>query len=73
MTSTNSNIKIISPFLQGIAGCFDIAAAFDDCSLPDSNFDNPILNDWQAVHFDYNNSIKIIDEELNADKKTPRK
>jgi len=73
MTSTNSNIKIISPFLLGIAGCFDFAGAFDDYSIPATQFDNPILNDWQAVHLDYNYSIKIIDEELNADKKTPRK
>ena len=73
MTSIDSNVKIISPFLEGIAGCFDLAGAFDDFNFPAPQDNNPILNDWQAVHLDYNNSIKIIDEELNADKKIARK
>jgi hypothetical protein len=69
MTSTNSNIKIISPFLEGIAKCFDLAGFFDDFSLSAPLDGNPINNDWQAVGLDYNNSIKIINEELHADKK----
>ena len=73
MTSIDSNIKIISPFLEGIVGCFDLAGVFDDFNFPALQNNNPILNDWQAVHLDYNNSIKIIDEELNADKKIARK
>jgi hypothetical protein len=69
MTSTDSNIKIRSPFLEGIAKCFDFIGFFDDISLPALQESNPILNDWQAVGLDYNNSIKIINEELYADKK----
>ena len=73
MTSTNSNIKIIPPFLEGIAKCFDLAGFFDDFTFPASQENNPLNNDWQAVCSDYNNSIKIINEELYADKKIKRK
>ena len=34
MTSTDSNIKIISPFLEGITKCFDFAGFFNDIKLP---------------------------------------
>jgi hypothetical protein len=69
MTSTDSNIKIRSPFLEGIAKCFDFAGFFNDIKLPVNQKGNPIAQDWQAVCSDYNNSIKIINEELYADKK----
>jgi len=69
MTSTDSNIKIRSPFLEGIAGCFDFAGFLADISFPALRNNNPLNNDWQAVCSDYNNSIKIINEELNAEKK----
>ncbi|MDR3608940.1 MAG: hypothetical protein P4L27_00075 [Ignavibacteriaceae bacterium] len=71
MTCTDSNIKIISPFLQGIAGCFDIAAFFDDIIFPVPKEANPLARDWQAVSSDYNNSLKFIHEEFNAAKKKP--
>jgi hypothetical protein len=71
MTSTDSNIKILPPFLEGIAKCFDLAGFFDDFSFPSPHEVNPLANDWQAVCSDYNYSIKIINEELYADKKTP--
>jgi hypothetical protein len=70
MTSTESNIKKRSPFLSGIARCFDIAGLFSDITIPDSNESNQILNDWQAVGLDYHNSIKIVNEELNEAEKT---
>jgi hypothetical protein len=73
MTSTESNIKILSPFLEGIAKCFDLAGFLDDFSIPPSQEGNPLVNDWQAVCSDYDNSIKIINEELYADKKIPGK
>jgi hypothetical protein len=73
MTSIDSNIKIRSPFLKGIAACFDFACFWDDINLPALQDYNPILNDWQAVGLDYNDSIKIISEELNAEKKTKGK
>jgi len=69
MTSTDSNIKIRSPFLEGIARCFDFAGLFNDFTLPPNQAADPIAQDWQAVCSDYDNSIKIINEELNADKK----
>jgi hypothetical protein len=69
MTSTNSNIKIISPFVEGILGCFDPFGFLNDFTLPLSQNGNSILDDWSAIHQDYNNSIKIINEELNAEKK----
>jgi hypothetical protein len=69
MTSTDSNIKILPPFLEGIAKCFDLAGFFDDFILPAPQEGNPIAQDWQTVCSDYNNSIKIINEELYADKK----
>ena len=73
MTSTDSNIKILPPFLEGIAKCFDLAGFFEDISLPPLQDGNPILNDWQDVGLDYNNSIKIINEELYAAKKSQGK
>jgi len=73
MTSSNSNIKIISPFIEGIAGCFDLAGFFDDITFPAFQEGNPLINDWQAVGLDYNNSINIINEELNAEKKAKGK
>lgn len=73
MTSMDSNIKIRSPFLKGIAACFNFAGFLDDITLPALQDCNPILNDWQAVGLDYNDSIKIINKELNAEKKTKGK
>ena len=73
MTSIDSNIKIASPFLQGIAGCFDIAGFFDDILHPAPEFCNPIEQDWQAVSLDYNNSMNIINEELYAAKRNAEK
>ena len=73
MTSTDSNIKIRSPFLEGIAKCFDFAGFFADISFPALWNSNPLNNDWQAVGLDYNNSIKIINEELYAAKKIKEK
>jgi hypothetical protein len=69
MTSTDSNIKIRSPFLQGIAECFDFSGFFTDISIPSLQEADPLINDWQAVCSDYNNSIPVINEELNAEKK----
>jgi hypothetical protein len=64
MTSTDSYIKITSPFLEGIAKYFDFASFFDDIALPPLQDGNPILYDWQAIGLDNNNSIKIKTEEL---------
>jgi len=69
MTSIDSNIKIRSPFLEGIARCFDFAGLFNDCSLSPAQNIDPIAQDWQIVCSDYDNSIKIINEELHGDKK----
>jgi hypothetical protein len=73
MTSIDSNIKIISPFMQGIASCFDIVGFFENISHPAPEFRNPIEQDWQAVSRDYNNSMNIINEELNAAKRNAQK
>jgi hypothetical protein len=73
MTSIDSNIKIPSPFLQGIASCFDIAGFFDDIRHPAPEFRNPIEQDWQTVSLDYNNSMNIINEEFHAAKRNAQK
>ena len=72
MTCTDSNIKIIPPFVQGLAGCFDIAGFFDDITLSIAENDNPLIKDWQAISSDYNNSIKLINEELHGIRKNKR-
>jgi hypothetical protein len=73
MTSIDSNIKSISPFLQGLAGCFDIASFFENVSFPAPKDANSLARDWQAVSQDYNNSLNLINEEFNAAKKIPGK
>jgi hypothetical protein len=72
MTSTDSNINKLSPFLEGMAECFDLSRLFDDFILPAPQKGNPILNDWHAVGLDYHHSIKIIHEELNETPKNQR-
>jgi hypothetical protein len=69
MTSVDSNFKIRSPFLEGIAKCFDFAGFFNDCTLPPAQNTDPIAQDWLVICSDYNNSFKIINEELHGDKK----
>jgi hypothetical protein len=69
MTSTDSNIKPVPPFLKGLIGCFDFFGFFHQPILPPDHDAASIMKDWKAVHQDYHNSFKIINEELNADAK----
>jgi hypothetical protein len=69
MTITNSNIKIISPFFERIARNFDLLGFFDDFALPPPSDNIALLQDWRAIHLDYNNSLKVFNEELNANQK----
>lgn len=71
MTSTNSNIKIVHPFIEGIARNFDLFGFFDDFSLPPPSDNLSLLKDWRAIHLDYNNSLKVFNEELNDNQKKP--
>ena len=64
MTSTDSNIKIRSTFLEGILSCFDPFGFFSDFSPPKSNSHNPVIDDRRKIHQDYNNSLDLIDKEL---------
>lgn len=65
--------SIISPFLEGIARNFDFAGSIVDFPGPPSKDNDALIGDWQLVGSDYNNSIKIINEELNGGKKNQEK
>ena len=71
MSRSKAKIHSISPFLEGIARTFDLAGVFNDKLLPDLQSPNPIADDWYAIGNDYNNSIKIIGEGNNGNKKKP--
>jgi hypothetical protein len=64
-----NHIPKLSPFLEGIARNFDFAGSIDHLSPPLENDKDPILNDWQAVASDYQDSLKIMNEVLNGNKK----
>jgi hypothetical protein len=72
MNHNHSNTNTISPFLEGIARNFDFAGSLDYISPPLKNEENPILNDWMAVGSDYQNSMKIINEEFYGTKRNPK-
>jgi hypothetical protein len=73
MKAANFIKSAVSPFLEGIARNFDFACSMDVFPLPPPQDNDPNLYDWQMVSSDYDQSIKIIDEELNDIKKTPGK
>jgi hypothetical protein len=63
----------ISPFMEGIARNFDFAASIVDFPSPSPKDAEALTGDWQKVCSDYNNSIKIINEELNGTQKISEK
>jgi hypothetical protein len=65
--------SVISPFLEGIARNFDFAGSIVDFPGPPIKDNDALIGDWQKVGSDYNNSIKIINEELYGTEKKPKK
>jgi hypothetical protein len=65
--------SVISPFLEGIARNFDFAGSIADFPAPSLKDNDALISDWRMVGSDYNNSIKIINEELNGTKKKSEK
>jgi hypothetical protein len=65
--------SIISPFLEGIARNFDFAGSIANFPAPSPSDNDAIINDWRMVGSDYNNSLKIINEELNGTQKISEK
>jgi hypothetical protein len=66
-------VRNISPFLEGVARNFDFANTIDDSIPVSAGGEDPIVNDWRAIGSDYQNSVKIISEELNGSKKNHKK
>ena len=71
MNRNNGKPHSISPFLEGVARTFDLAGSFDDSPIPALQNPNPVAEDWRIIGNDYFNSIKIIGEEKNGNKKKP--
>ena len=69
----NAAKSIIFPFMEGIARNFDFAGSIVDFPGPPIKDNDALIGDWQKVGSDYNNSIKIINEELNGGKKNQEK
>ena len=65
--------SVISPFLEGIAKNFDFAGSIVDFPAHSLKDNDALIGDWQKVRSDYNNSIKIINEELNGTEKKSEK
>ena len=65
--------SVISPFLEGIARNFDFAGSIGNFPYPRLKDADALISDWQMVGSDYNNSIKIINEELNGTEKKSEK
>jgi hypothetical protein len=64
---------VISPFLEGIARNFDFAGSIVDFPAPSLKDNDALIRDWRMVGSDYNNSLKIINEELNGTNKKTEK
>ena len=62
--------SVISPFLEGIARNLDFAGSIGNSPGPPVKDNDALISDWRMVGSDYNNSLKIINEELNG---TPKK
>ena len=65
--------SVISPFLEGIARNFDFAGSIVDFPPPSLKDNEALISDWRMVGSDYNNSLKIINEELNGTEKKSEK
>jgi hypothetical protein len=65
--------SVISPFLEGIARNFDFAGSIVDFPAPSLKDNDALISDWRMVGSDYNNSLKIINEELNGTTKKAEK
>jgi hypothetical protein len=65
----NAAKSIISPFMEGIARNFDFAGSIGNFPRPNLKDADALISDWRMVGSDYNNSLKIINEELNGSKK----
>jgi hypothetical protein len=62
-------ISAVGFFLEGAARIFDFAGVMNEENLHETQDAAAINKDWRAVGGDYNNSNKIISEELNGLKK----
>jgi hypothetical protein len=69
----NAAKSIISPFMEGIARNFDFAGSIGNFPRPHLKDADALISDWQMVGSDYNFSLKMINEELNASKKKSEK
>jgi hypothetical protein len=69
----NAAKSIISPFMDGIARNFDFAGSIVDFPAPSLKDNDALISDWRMVGSDYNNSLKIINEELNGTNKKTEK
>jgi len=56
-----------SPFFEGLARTFDFAGSFDETIPPLSDLPNPVADDWNVISKDYNNSLTIINGEINEE------
>ena len=65
--------SVISPFMEGIARNLDFAGSIVDFPSPPLKDSDALSGDWQKVGSDYNNSLKIINEELNGTQKISEK
>jgi hypothetical protein len=59
--------------LEGIARNFDFAGSIVDFPAPSLKDNDALISDWRMVGSDYNNSLKIINEELNGTTKKAEK
>jgi len=57
----------LNPFFEGLARTFDFAGSFDEISPPLIFNTNPVADDWRIISDDYNNSLTILNSELNED------
>ena len=73
MSNNHSEPRDISPFLEGIARNFDFAGSLDNPISLYEGSEDPIDKDWRAVGSDYQNSIAIMENELNGNKKSNKK
>jgi hypothetical protein len=63
----------VSPFWEGIARNFDFAGSIVNFPPPSLKDNDALISDWQKVGSDYNNSLKIINEELHVTHKKSEK
>jgi hypothetical protein len=73
MTNSQVNNRNIPPFLEGVARNFDFACSINDPLPLSEGGEDPIVNDWKAVGSDYQDSMAIMQKELNGSKRNNKK